>query len=61
MGGWTAVTGQQDALLEVADAFRQLPAGRFETVTTSRTALEVQPVVVRRLSRGSRTYFYAVQ
>lgn len=59
-GGWTTVTGQQDALLEVADAFRQLPTGRFETVTTSSTALEVQPVVVRRLSRGSRTYFYAV-
>ncbi len=59
-GGWTAVMGQQDALLPVADVFRQLPASRFETVASSNTALEVSPVVVRRLSRSDGTYFYAV-
>lgn len=59
-GGWTAVMGQQDALLPFAEVFRQLPASRFETVPSSNTALELQPVVVRRLSRSDCTYFYAV-
>ena len=40
-GGWTAVMGQQDALLEVADVFRQLPASRFETVPSSNAGIEV--------------------
>jgi hypothetical protein len=59
-GGWTAVMGQQDALLGVADAFRQLPASRFETVPSRRASIASPPVVVRRLSRADRTYFYAV-
>jgi len=59
-GGWTAVMGQQDALGKVADVFRQLPAARFETVPSSNAGIELQPVVVRRLSRSGRTYFYAV-
>lgn len=59
-GGWTPVLGQEDALLEVADAFRQLPAARFETVVATSADLEVSPVVVRRLSRDGRTYLYAV-
>ena len=59
-GGWTAVMGQQDALLAVADTFRQLPASRFETVPSNRASIEAPPVVVRRLSRADRTYFYAV-
>jgi hypothetical protein len=59
-GGWTPVMGQEEALLEVADAFRQLPAARFETVPSNKATIELPPVVVRRLSRGDRTYFYAV-
>ncbi len=59
-GGWTAVMGQQDALLDVVEVFRQLPASRFETVPSSNAAVEVQPIVVRRLSRNDQTYVYIV-
>jgi len=58
-GGWTAVLGQEDALLPVADAFRELPAARFESVPSNRISIESPPVVVRRLSQGDRTYVYA--
>ena len=46
-GGWTAVMGQQDALLGVADAFRQLPASRFETVPSNS---RVDRIAARRRS-----------
>ncbi|NLF70967.1 MAG: hypothetical protein GX575_18190 [Candidatus Anammoximicrobium sp.] len=59
-GGWTPAMGQHDALLDVADVFRQLPASRFETVPSSNRGIELQPVVVRRLSRSEGTYVYAV-
>ena len=59
-GGWLPVLGQEDALVEVADVFRQLPARPFETVPSNKAPLELPPVVVRRLSHGQRTYVYAV-
>lgn len=59
-GGWLPVLGQEDALLEAADVFRQLPAQPFETVPSSKAPLELPPVVVRRLSQDRRTYLYAV-
>jgi len=59
-GGWAPMMGQEDALLQVADAFRQLPAARFETVPSKKNTLELPPVIVRRFSRGDRTYVYAV-
>ena len=59
-GGW--VTGQipREGLNEVLAAYRQLPAARFETVRAQSATEETQPVVVRRLSTGQRTYLYLV-
>ncbi len=59
-GGW--VTGQipLEGLSEILSAYRQLPAARFETVRSSSAGEETQPVVVRRLSTGQRTYLYLV-
>lgn len=59
-GGW--VTGQipLEGLNEVLTAYRQLPAARFETVRSASAGEETQPVVVRRLSTGQRTYLYVV-
>ncbi len=59
-GGWMALSGQQESLIGLVDAYRRLPAGRFETVPSKSATVETQPVVVRRLTRGGRTYLYVV-
>jgi hypothetical protein len=59
-GGW--ITGQipLEGLSELLAAYRQLPADRFETVRPQSAGEETQPVIVRRLSTGQRTYLYLV-
>nr|MCU0983272.1 family 10 glycosylhydrolase [Pirellulaceae bacterium] len=59
-GGWVAGQIPGDNLTDVLVAYRQLPAARFETVRPVSAGDETQPVVVRRLSTGQRTYVYLV-
>ncbi len=54
-GGWLLPMGQEESLNELITSFRRLPAGRFETILS-----ETEPVVLRRLVRDGRTWFYAV-
>lgn len=57
-GGWMALLGQQETLLDLVEVYRRLPAERFVTVLPKSAEVEQPPVVVRRLSRGNRTYLY---
>ncbi len=54
-GGWTPPTGDEDALRDVIDAYRSLPAARFETVPGA-----TQPVIARTHRAGQSTYLYLV-
>jgi hypothetical protein len=54
-GGWLLPLGQEAALENLVDAYRHLPAARFETVADS-----VEPVTVRTLRRDGRTFAYVV-
>ncbi|MEX0678880.1 MAG: family 10 glycosylhydrolase [Pirellulales bacterium] len=54
-GGWLLPLGQEGALSELINVFRQLPAGKFETL-----AGEFQPVTIRTLTRDGQTYVYLV-
>lgn len=54
-GGWLLPLGQEDSLGELFAAYRSLPAAAFKTV-----AGQYEPVTVRTLARGGRTFFYAV-
>lgn len=57
-GGWVAGQGTLADVSAFAAAYRELPAARFETVPSRAARAGEQPVVVRRLSAGHRTYFY---
>ncbi|MEQ8789368.1 MAG: hypothetical protein RIC55_23950 [Pirellulaceae bacterium] len=59
-GGWMLGLGQDDALQPLFDVYRRLPAQSFTTATPKTVASADGPVVVRSLSRGGRTYVYAV-
>jgi hypothetical protein len=59
-GGWVAGQVASDSLTDVLVAYRQLPAMRFETVRSRSASDETQPIVVRRLSAGQRTFLYLV-
>lgn len=52
-GGWLLPLGQEAALTDLVSVYRQLPAGRFDTL-----AEESQPVTIRALARGGQTYVY---
>jgi hypothetical protein len=56
-GGWLLPLGQEAALAPLVKVYRRLPAEPFETF--SRQA-QPQELVVRSLSKGSKTYFYVV-
>jgi hypothetical protein len=58
-GGWLLPLGQEESLVPLVKVFRRLPAERFATASAKGDAAG-QGVVVRTLSRGSKTYFYAV-
>jgi hypothetical protein len=53
-GGWLLPLGQEDSLKDILGVYRQLPAGRFETV-----ARDFQPTI-RSLVRDQQTFIYAV-
>ncbi len=52
-GGWTPPIGQEDSLRDVIEAYRALPAARFETVPGN-----TQPVVARVHTAAQSTYIY---
>lgn len=54
-GGWMLPLGQEEALRGLLHVVRGLPAARFETLDQ-----ETQPVTIRWLKRGDRTYVYLV-
>ena len=54
-GGWLLGLGQEDALTDWISTYRQLPAERFDTLVE-----DSQPVVVRTLAKGGKTYVYLV-
>jgi len=54
-GGWTPPTGDEDALRDVIDAYRNLPAARFVTVPGA-----TQPIIGRTHRAGQSTYLYLV-
>ncbi|HZL87225.1 MAG TPA: hypothetical protein VFB96_02520 [Pirellulaceae bacterium] len=57
--GWLLPLGQDDALRGVAAVYRRLPGETFQTATPRSKEDRTQPVVVRWLARGGKTYFYA--
>ncbi|MCL4678162.1 MAG: hypothetical protein KJ017_06165 [Alphaproteobacteria bacterium] len=59
-GGWVAGQTSIDSLTDLLLAYRRLPSARFETVRAASASEETQPVVVRRLTAGQRTYLYLV-
>lgn len=54
-GGWLLPLGQEEATRAWISVYRQLPAGRFETLSR-----DTQPVVIRSLTRGAETFVYLV-
>ncbi|HEX5103673.1 MAG TPA: hypothetical protein VFV87_07685 [Pirellulaceae bacterium] len=59
-GGWLLPLGQEAELAPFAKVFRRLPAEAFATLQPAAGAEQSSEVVVRWLTRGGRTYFYAV-
>ncbi len=59
-GGWMIPLGQEDALRELVEVYRRLPAERFQTATPRSSESTTQPVVVRTLVRDGRTFIYLV-
>ncbi len=57
-GGWQLSLGQEEALRDLAAAYRSLPAVRFQQVADRRTSS--QPVTFRVGTYANRTYLYAV-
>jgi hypothetical protein len=57
-GGWLLCLGQEDAVRDLAAAYRSLPAVRFRQVLDPRSSS--QPVVFRAGAYANRTYLYAV-
>ena len=58
-GGWTMPLGEEESLTSVLGVYRRLPAESFQTLV-SPGGNASEPVVVRTLSRGNKTYFYLV-
>jgi hypothetical protein len=54
-GGWLLPLGQEPALKDFIAGYRRLPAERFETVADS-----IEPITLRTLHAGGRTYAYVV-
>lgn len=59
-GGWMTPLGQEDHLNSLADTYRSLPEGRFQTLTPKTPLGRTQPVTVRVLNQDDRTFFYLV-
>jgi hypothetical protein len=59
-GGWMVPLGQEESLRGAFEVFRHLPAAPFKTCSPSTPNARSSNVVVRTLSRGSRTYVYLV-
>ncbi|HEV7221879.1 MAG TPA: hypothetical protein VGN42_04210 [Pirellulales bacterium] len=74
-GGWMLPLGQEEELSDLIAVYRQLPADSFETLSAGRAADDdgertastgasepstTQPVTVRTLSSGGRTFVYLV-
>jgi hypothetical protein len=57
-GGWMLPLGQHEALRSLVLVYRRLPAEPFRDAQTKATGARTQPVVVRTLQRGTKTYFY---
>ena len=58
-GGWLLPLGQEDAIRNVAAAYRRLPPIRFATAGDNHNAGS-QPATFRLASQDGRTYLYAV-
>ena len=58
-GGWTFPLGREEALTGVIGVYRRLPAENFRTLTLPQGE-SGEPLVVRTLARGSKTFFYLV-
>jgi len=54
-GGWLLPIGQDDAIRDVLDAYRALPAERFATIPGN-----PQPLIARTLATRDATYLYLV-
>ena len=59
-GGWTLGQPPLESLSQLWGTYRELPPDRFENVPSASLEDEKPPVVVRRLSKGQRTYVYVV-
>ncbi|WP_145086928.1 hypothetical protein [Anatilimnocola aggregata] len=57
-GGWLLPLGQESSLNSLLKVFRRLPDEPFQTVQPRSTGTNLQPAVVRTLSRRGKTYFY---
>lgn len=58
-GGTSLATGQAEALRSLFDAYRDLPDKPFRRVVPQANE-QTQPVVVRQLVDGDKTYFYLI-
>lgn len=63
-GGWLLPAGQQASLAPLTKVYRRLPSEPFETISQTGQPLQrsspPQECVVRILSKGDKSYFYAV-
>ncbi|MBM4002080.1 MAG: hypothetical protein FJ295_02165 [Planctomycetes bacterium] len=57
--GWTLTMGNEESLANQLEVFRKLPAERFSTAA-AQIPTRGQPVTVRFLNRGNRSFVYAV-
>lgn len=57
--GWLLPLGQDDPARGIVTVYRRLPAERFKMAQPREADDRTQPVVVRTLARGGKTYFYA--
>jgi len=54
-GGWLLPLGQEESLTDLVHVYRQLPRGRFETISRQN-----QPVTIRRCVTKGETFVYLV-
>ncbi len=59
-GGWMQTLGQEADLEPVVQVYRRLPAEPFRNVEPKAAESRTQPVLLRTLVVGGRTFFYAV-
>lgn len=59
-GGWTLPLGRDDALADVVGVYRRLPAEEFRTLALPEGETGSEPLMVRTLTRGNKTFFYLV-